>query len=150
MVCNTTYLPPPEGAGEFMACTMSVVRASNRLVMNSTFFPSGQPGTNQRESIHQNDLPTLIGVITVQWTWSAFKTSTLGNQYDFCHKRLDTISDTNDSWWIFLNIFKMSGSRAEAHGERRGRSVRWWESFVEQCRPVNFYDTIQNTLGSSF
>lgn len=60
MVCNTTYLPPPEGAGEFMACTMSVVRASNKLVMNSTFFPSGQPGTNQRESIHQNDLPKLI------------------------------------------------------------------------------------------
>lgn len=47
--CNTTYLPPPEGAGEFMACTMSVVRASNKLVMNSTFFPSGQPGPNQRQ-----------------------------------------------------------------------------------------------------
>lgn len=60
MVCNTTYLPPPEGAGEFMACTMSVVRASNKLVMNSTFFPSGQPGTNQRESIHQNDPPKPI------------------------------------------------------------------------------------------
>lgn len=48
-LCNTTYLPPPEGAGEFMACTMSVVRASNKLVMNSTFFPSEQPGTNQRQ-----------------------------------------------------------------------------------------------------
>lgn len=43
-VRDTTYLPPPEGAGEFMACTMSVVRASSKLVMNSTFFPSGQPG----------------------------------------------------------------------------------------------------------
>lgn len=59
---DTTYLPPPEGAGEFMACTMSVVRASNKLVMNSTFFPSGQPGTNQRqkEKVHQNYLPRLI------------------------------------------------------------------------------------------
>lgn len=46
---DTTYLPPPDGAGEFIACTMSVVRASNRLVMNSTFFPSGHPGTNQRQ-----------------------------------------------------------------------------------------------------
>lgn len=49
VVNDTTYLPPPEGAGEFIACTMSVVRASNKLVMNSTFFPSGQPGTNQRQ-----------------------------------------------------------------------------------------------------
>lgn len=46
---SRTYLPPPEGAGEFMACTMSVVRASNKLVMNSTFFPSGHPGVNQRQ-----------------------------------------------------------------------------------------------------
>lgn len=47
---STTYLPPPDGAGEFMACTMSVVRASNRLVMNSTFFPSGQPDMGQRQT----------------------------------------------------------------------------------------------------
>lgn len=33
-----------------MACTMSVVRASNRLVMNSTFFPSGQPDMGQRQT----------------------------------------------------------------------------------------------------
>lgn len=37
-----------------MACTMSVVRASNKLVMNSTFFPSGQPGTNQKTKNTQN------------------------------------------------------------------------------------------------
>lgn len=42
--CDVTYRPPPEGAGEFIACTMSVVSASNKLVMNSSFFPSGQPG----------------------------------------------------------------------------------------------------------
>lgn len=33
-----------------MACTISVVRASNRLVMNSTFFPSGQPDVGQRQT----------------------------------------------------------------------------------------------------
>lgn len=49
VVCDATYLPPPEGAGEFMACTMSVVRASNKLVMNSTFLPSGQPSANKRQ-----------------------------------------------------------------------------------------------------
>lgn len=38
-----THLPPPVGAAELIACTMSVVRASSKLVINSTFFPSGQP-----------------------------------------------------------------------------------------------------------
>lgn len=47
-MCDFTYLPPPEGAGEFIACTMSVVSASNKLVMNSSFFPSGQPGKKIR------------------------------------------------------------------------------------------------------
>lgn len=52
--CDFTYLPPPEGAGEFIACTMSVVSASNKLVMNSSFFPSGQPGKNQKQKVLQN------------------------------------------------------------------------------------------------
>lgn len=47
--CDFTYLPPPEGAGEFIACTMSVVSASNKLVMNSSFFPSGQPGKDRKQ-----------------------------------------------------------------------------------------------------
>lgn len=47
--CDFTYLPPPEGAGEFIACTMSVVSASNKLVMNSSFFPSGQPSKNRKQ-----------------------------------------------------------------------------------------------------
>lgn len=53
-LCGFTYLPPPEGAGEFIACTMSVVSASKKLVMNSSFFPSGQPGKSQREKVLQN------------------------------------------------------------------------------------------------
>lgn len=53
-ICDFTYLPPPEGAGEFIACTMSVVSASNKLVMNSSFFPSGQPGKNQKQKVLQN------------------------------------------------------------------------------------------------
>lgn len=42
--CFRTHLPPPPGAAELIACTISVVRASSKLVINSTFFPSGQPG----------------------------------------------------------------------------------------------------------
>lgn len=42
--CFQTHLPPPAGAAELIACTISVVRASSKLVINSTFFPSGQPG----------------------------------------------------------------------------------------------------------
>lgn len=41
--CSQSHLPPPVGAAELMACTMSVVRASSRLVINSIFFSSGQP-----------------------------------------------------------------------------------------------------------
>ena len=77
-----SYLPPPEGAGEFMACTISVVRASNKLVMKSTFFPSGQPSTNQRQKVHQNYLPPVIWAIMAQWSWSASKAWTPVNQHD--------------------------------------------------------------------
>lgn len=41
---KASYLPPPEGVGELMVFTMSVVRASNKRIMNSSFFPSGHPG----------------------------------------------------------------------------------------------------------
>lgn len=44
-----THLPPPVGAAELIACTMSVVRASSKLVINSTFFPSGQPAERKEE-----------------------------------------------------------------------------------------------------
>lgn len=44
-----THLPPPVGAAEFIACTMSVVRASSKLVINSIFFPSGQPVERKEE-----------------------------------------------------------------------------------------------------
>lgn len=100
-VRDTTYLPPPEGAGEFMACTMSVVRASNKLVMNSTFFPSGQPGINQRTQIHQNYLPQLISVFTVQWSWSDSEASAPLNQWDRWQtvRRRKSMSTSSRAWW---------------------------------------------------